>query len=145
MGFGDIYSPNRTSYRQEKLFRAMFELNPNVTQFFYLWIGANSVWIYLLKCRGWLMRMRLAWKKSQNTLDTSKRLHWNETEAPRVWAKDLNTNFVTIRNCRIGNRQGRHSLEGPGRGWNPYPGAQPTTRLLVVWRPQSKVFFYDNL
>ena len=30
---------------------------------------------------GWLMRMRLAWNKSQKTLDTSKRLHQNETRS----------------------------------------------------------------
>ena len=59
-------------------------------------------------------------------------------EAPGVWAKDLIPNFAIIGNCRLGNGQGCHSLEGPGRGWKPYPGALPTTGLLVVWRPQSK-------
>ena len=40
--------------------------------------------------------------------------------------------------CRLRNGQGHHSLEGPGRGWNPYPGVPPTTGLLVLGRPQSK-------
>ena len=37
-------------------------------------------------------------------------------EAPGVQAKDLISNFAIIGNCRFGNGQGRHSLEGPGRG-----------------------------
>ena len=41
-------------------------------------------------------------------------------------------------NCRLGNGQGRHSLECPGRGLNPYPGAQTTTGLLVVGDPSSR-------
>ena len=60
---------------------------------------------------GWLMRMRLAWKNSQKTLDTSKR--W--CQLCHYW--ELQTR----------KRQGRHSLDGPVRGWNPYPGAPPTT------------------
>ena len=38
-----------------------------------------------------------------------------------------------------------HSLQDPGRGWNPYPGTPPTTGLWTVGRPQSKhqVTFYD--
>ena len=35
-------------------------------------------------------------------------------EAPRARAKDLIPNFAIIGNCRLGNGQGRHSLEGPG-------------------------------
>ena len=30
---------------------------------------------------GWLMKMRLAWKKNQTTLNTSKRLHKNKTRS----------------------------------------------------------------
>ena len=59
-------------------------------------------------------------------------------EAQEVRAKDWIPNFAIIRNCSLGNGQGRHSLEGPGMGWNPYPGAPPTTGLLTVGRPQSK-------
>ena len=38
-----------------------------------------------------MMRMRLAWKKSQKTLDTSKRLYRNKPEAPGVWTSVANT------------------------------------------------------
>ena len=50
---------------------------------------------------GWLRRMRLTWKKSQNTLDTSKRLHQNKTEAQGMRPKDFIPNFAIIGNCRL--------------------------------------------
>ena len=59
-------------------------------------------------------------------------------KAPGVRAMNLIPNSAVIGNCRLRNRQGHHSMEGPGRGWNPYPGASPTTELLTVGRPQSK-------
>ena len=37
-------------------------------------------------------------------------------ESPGVWAKDLISNFAIIGNCRLGNGQRRHSLEGSGGG-----------------------------
>ena len=51
--------------------------------------------------RGWLMKMRLAWKKSKKTLDTSKKEI--RPEAPGVRAKELIPNFTIIGNCRLGN------------------------------------------
>ena len=39
---------------------------------------------------GWLMRTRLAWKKSQKTLDTSQILHWNKTRNTKSVGKGLN-------------------------------------------------------
>ena len=81
-------------------------------------------------------------KKSQNTLDTSKRLHQNETRstgsAGKLPIPNLIPNFAIIRNFKLENRQGCHSVEYHGRGWNPYPGAPPTTELLLVLSPQSK-------
>ena len=56
-------------------------------------------------------------------------------EAPGVWAKEW---IPIIGNCRLGNGQGCHSMEGPGRGWNPYPGASPTTGLLVAGDPSTR-------
>ena len=47
-------------------------------------------------------------KESQKTLDTSKRLHQNESRRQR---KDFIPNFAIM-----GNGQGHHSLEGPWRG-----------------------------
>ena len=38
---------------------------------------------------GWLMRMRLDWKKSQNTLDTSNRIHRNKTRSTGSVGKGL--------------------------------------------------------
>ena len=58
-------------------------------------------------------------------------------EAPGVWAEDLIPNFAIIGNYRLGDGQGCYFLEGPGMGWNPYRGAQPTT-WLVLLSPQSK-------
>ena len=47
---------------------------------FYDHLSAHSPLAKL--CRWWwLIRMRLAWEKSQNTLDTSKRLHRNKTRS----------------------------------------------------------------
>ena len=80
-----------------------------------------------------MMRMRLACKKSQNTLDTSKRLHQNKTRSTGSADKWLDSQFFHYREL-----QGRHSLEGPGRGWNPYLGVLPTMGLLLLWRPLSK-------
>ena len=42
------------------------------------------------------MRMRLAWKKSQKTLDTSKRLHQNKTWSTGSAGKGLDPNFAII-------------------------------------------------
>ena len=53
-----------------------------------------------------------------------------------VWAKCWIHNFTIIWNCRLGNGQVRHSLEGPVRGLNPYPWAPPTRGLLVLSSPQ---------
>ena len=90
---------------------------------------------------GWLMRMRLAWKKSQKTLDTSTRLHQNKTRNTGSAGKGLDSQYWELQTRKWAGS----SL--PGRGWNPYPGAPPTTGLLVVWRPQSKdsVLFEDHL
>ena len=38
---------------------------------------------------GWLMRMRLDWKKSQNALDTSNRIHRNKTRSTGSVGKGL--------------------------------------------------------
>ena len=64
--------------------------------------------------------------------ETIHQKDYNKIRPEAVWmrAQDLIPNFTIIGNCRCGNRQGRHSHEGPGRGWNRYPGAPSTTRLL---------------
>ena len=65
---------------------------------------------YSLLAKTGFMRMRLTWKNNQKTIDTSR-----------------DANFAIIRNCRLGNGHDRHSLGGPGRGWNPFPDAPHTT------------------
>ena len=65
-----------------------------------------------------------------------KRLHRHKTRSNGSVSKGINS--AIMGNCRLGNGQGRHSLEGPGRGWNPYPGAQTTTGLLVAGDPSSR-------
>ena len=42
-------------------------------------------------------------EKTEDTIDTSKRIHRNEApSASGVWAKDLIPNFAIIRNCTLG-------------------------------------------
>ena len=48
-----------------------------------------------------MMRMRLAWKKSQSSLDTSKYYIEIRPEAPGVRAMDLIPNYVIIGNCGL--------------------------------------------
>ena len=57
----------------------------------------------------------------EKTEDTRyiKKIHKNKTQSTGsagVRAKDMIPNFAIIGNCRLGNWQGRHSLEGPERG-----------------------------
>ena len=81
--------------------------------------------------------MRLSWKKSQKT-HTKDYCIEIRPDAPGVWAKNLILNFAIIGNWRLGNEQGRHSLEGLRR-YEIHTQAYSishTTGLLVVWRPQ---------
>ena len=59
-----------------------------------------------------MMRMRLAWRKSQKTLDTSKRFHQNKTQSTGSVDKGLDSNLLhaIIGNCRLSN--------GPTFYWN---------------------------
>ena len=90
---------------------------------------------------GWLMRMRLAWKKSRKTLDTSKILHQNKTRSTGSAGKGLHSQLCHYWNGRLGNGQGHHSREGPGRGWNQYSGAPPTTVLLFDPSPSQRIIY----
>ena len=91
---------------------------------FYDHLSAHS----LLAELGWLMRMRLA----------SKRLHRNETRSTRSAGKGLVSQLCHYQELQTWERAGS-SL--PARGWDPFPGTQPTTWLLVAWRPQSNNSF----
>ena len=83
------------------------------------------------------MRMRLAWKKSQETLYTSNRLYRNKTRSTGSVGKGLDSQLCHIGNCRIGNGQGCHSWAVLG-GMKSIPSAPPTTGQLTVGIPQSK-------
>ena len=61
---------------------------------------------------GWLER-----KATRNYLIHQQYYIKMRPEARGVWAKDLIPNFSIIGNCRLGNGQGHHSLEGPGDCW----------------------------
>ena len=85
---------------------------------------------------GWLerktrrqMRMRLAWKKNQKTIDASNRLHQNKTRSGQR----------TSQLCNYWELQTRKwvGLSLPKGSGNPYPGAPHTTGLLMEGRPQS--------
>ena len=54
----------------------------------------------------WLMRMRLAWKKSQNTLDTLIRLHQNETRSTGSVGKGLDYQLCHYRELQTRERAG---------------------------------------
>ena len=75
-------------------------------------------------------------------------------EAPAMWENDFILNWSGTADSGMGrvvtpwrairggeiHTQGCHSLESHRRGWNPYPGAPPTTGLLVVSSLQSKIY-----
>ena len=86
---------------------------------------------YVMRLGRWGWLRRLAWNKSQQILDTSKRLHWNETQSTGSVGKlnrmDSIPNFMPFGNCRHGYGLGRS-----------FPAAPPTTGLLALSRPQSK-------
>ena len=71
----------------------------------------------------WLMKMRLDWRKPEDT--RYDQIYYIEIrpDAPGVWAKDLIPNFAIIENRKLGNGQCRHSLECPGRGCTAHMGA----------------------
>ena len=75
---------------------------------FYDHLSAHSLLAKLGRW-GWLMRMRLAWKKSQKTLDTSKRLHQNKTLSTGSAGKGLNLNFAIIGTADSGKVQVHHT------------------------------------
>ena len=62
---------------------------------FYEHLSAHSLLAKLGRC-GWLMRMRLACKKSQKTQDTYKYYIDIRPEAPGMRAKELYPNFTII-------------------------------------------------
>ena len=83
------------------------------------WVDEDDWWGW-----GWLERKaRRHFVHQKDCMEIRFELRW-------VRAKDLMPNFAIIGNYRLGNRQGHHSLEGPGRGWNPYPG---TKYLKRTW------------
>ena len=55
-------------------------------------------------------------EKPEETRYTKKDYIKIRPEVPGVRAKDLIPNLAIIGNSRLGNGQGRHSLEGPGSG-----------------------------
>ena len=84
---------------------------------------------------GWLMRMRLAWKKSQTTLDTSKRLHRIKTWSTGSAGKETCPNFCLHWDCGLGKVQVCQFW-----GW----GASIITQILHRYpftRPPSRVYF----
>ena len=86
---------------------------------FYEHLSAHSLLAKLFQW-GWSMRMRLAWKKSQKTLDTSKDYIKIRPEAPRVRAKDLIPNYW---DCGLGKVQVRHAWRNLAEAVkNPWPG-----------------------
>ena len=88
------------------------------------------------------MSMRLALKKSQKTLDTSKRLHRNTTRIPGSVGKGL---INLLPSLALWTRQnpGASSLRAPSGAWNALAGGA-YNRVLVLNsgspRPKDEVF-----
>ena len=98
----------------------IFIWKPNKSPVRWIWIGFiqcfTTTFLHILAKLGrwgWLMRMRLVWKKSQKTLDTSKRLHRNKTRRTGSVGKGLDPNFAIIGNCRLGESAGASCLKAP--------------------------------
>ena len=88
---------------------------------------------------GWLIRMRLAWKKSQKTLDTSKRLHRNKTWSTGSAGKGTWSQLCHYWDCGLGKVQMHHTwrhLAGCEISW---PGGA-YNRVLNCGSPSHKVF-----
>ena len=81
---------------------------------------------------GWLMRMWLACKKSQNTLDTSKRLDWNKTRSTRSAGKGLDSQLCYNWKCALGKVQVHHAWRHLAGRWNPSQVAATTGSLILV-------------
>ena len=96
---------------------------------FYDQLSAHSL-VAKLGRWGWLMRMRLAWKKSQKALDTSKRLHRIKTQSTGSAGKGL------------GESAGASRLKAPSGGVQ-YPSqVAPTTGSLTVVPPRPKAAIF---
>ena len=75
--------------------------------------NSNTVLAFLPSAQlsrwGWLMRMRLNWKKSQNTLDTSNIVYRNKTRSTGSVGKGLGSQLCHDWNCILWNRRGCYS------------------------------------
>ena len=83
---------------------------------------------------GWLMRMKLDWKKSQNTLDTSNRIHRNKTRSTGSVGKGLGS--------QLSHDWELHTRKQAGL----FLPRTPEIGLRIINRPQSKPHqfaFYD--
>ena len=93
---------------------------------FYDHLSADSL-LDKLGRWGWLMKMRLAWKKSQNTLASSKRLHRNKTRSTGGACKGLDPNFSII-GLRTRESTGASRLKAPSGEVKKSGQVAPTTR-----------------
>ena len=99
---------------------------------FYDHLSANSLLAKLGRW-GWLMRMRLAWKKSQKTLDTSKRLHRNKTRSTGSAGKGTWSQLCHYWDYELGKVQVRQAwgVWNVLARWRLQPG-------LKLWFPQTQ-------
>ena len=79
---------------------------------FYDHLSAHSLLAKLGRW-GWLMRMRLAWKKSQKTLAASKRLHRNKTRGTGGVDKGTWSQLLPLLGLRTAESAGAWSLRAP--------------------------------
>ena len=92
--------------------------------------GLGTLWMFFLHTLG------------------SKRLYKNETQSTRSVGKGFDSQLAIIRNCILRNCQGHHSLEGPGKGWNQYPGTAYHTPVGCINEdpsPRTPNNFEDHL
>ena len=94
---------------------------------------------------GWLMRMRLDWKKSQNKLDTSNRIHRNKTRSTGRVGKGLGSQLCHDWNCILSNRRGCYSKDS-WLGWGSFITDHylgPTKSSFTTCRVRG-VYYYPD-
>ena len=126
---------------------------------FYMWYGFFSLQVPIIECftttflhthsmaklgrwGWWRSTMRLAWKKIQKTLDTSKRLHRNKNRSTGSVEQRTYINFIPIYchhwDCRLGPEQVRQAWEYLRGGWNVLVGGRLQLGLRFWFPPDPR-------
>ena len=122
----DIVSPLKINYLWPSHSIKKYQYGVTASQlssvFLFVWmfydhLSAHSLLAKLGRC-GWLMRMRLACKKSQKTIDTSKRLNRHKTRSTGSANKGTWSQRYHYWDCGLGKVQVRQVWRHLARVWN---------------------------